>query len=88
MSKERHRNIEKKNVPYTSSSVILFGFKNNQYRRISLGVPDILEDLLRLLKKKLSRPNSLISVRSLNVTDLNTRHMIAYNSTRLRIGIR
>lgn len=52
------------------------------------GLPDILEELLHLIKKKLSRPNSLISVRSLNVTDLNTRHMIAYNSTRPRIRIR
>ena len=85
MSKERHGNFEKKKAPYTSSSIRSFVFKNNQYRRISLGLPDILEDLLRLIKKKLSRPNSPVSVRLLTVTVLNSRYSIAYNSAGRRI---
>jgi hypothetical protein len=53
------------------------GNRKKYFPTISLqGLPDILEELLHLIKKKLSRPNSLISVRSLNVADLNTRHMI------------
>jgi hypothetical protein len=49
------------------------------------GLPGILEELLHLIKKKLSRPDSLISVKSMSAANLNVRHMIAYNATRLRV---
>ncbi len=47
-------------------------------------LPEILAELLHLVKNRLSQTNAGRSTHSVNGTDLNFQYLVAYNSKRLR----